>query len=75
MTDLKQLLDDRMNHLISDYYRYINYQHYADECRARMFEVTRIGYLAGLLPSDDYETVVAILAMISTGEPVEDRLL
>lgn len=69
-----ELLDERLFHLVTDYYRFINYQHYADECRARMFEVCRIGYLSGVVNSDDYETIVGTLALIGTGEPMEDRI-
>ena len=69
-----ELLDERLLHLVTDYYKFSTYQHYADECRARMFEVCRIGYLSGVLTSDDYETIVATLAMIATGEPMEERL-
>lgn len=69
-----ELLDERLLHLVTDYYKFFTYQHYADECRARMFEVCRIAYLTGVLTSDDYETVVAILALIATGELMEDRI-
>lgn len=74
MRKVEKLLNDRLYHLITDYYRYIGYQHYADECRARMFEVCRIGYLAGCISGHEYETIVSVITMISTGEPMEDRL-
>lgn len=68
------LLDERLKHLITDYYKFIHYPHYSEECRARMFEVCRIAYLSGVVNSDDYETIVGTLALIATGEPMEERL-
>lgn len=73
-SEIRSVLDGRLLSLITDYYKFSNLPHYQSECYHRMLEVCRIAFQLGVLNSDDLYTLVSIIVMINTDEPMEERI-
>lgn len=73
-SEIRSVLDSRLLSLIMDYYKFSNLSRYQSECYHRMLEVCRIAFQLGVLNSDDLYTLVSIIVMINTDEPMEERI-
>lgn len=72
-SEIRDVLDSRMLSLINDYYKFNRLSLYQRECRHRMLEVCQIAFQLGVI-GDDIYTLISIIVMIGTDEPMEDRL-
>ena len=72
-SEIRAVLDGRLLSLIMDYYKFYKLSRYQSECYHRMLEVCRIAFQLGVLNSDDLYTLVSIITMIDTDEPMEGR--
>lgn len=73
-SEIRSVLDGRLLSLITDYYKFSALPRYQLECYYRMLEVCQIAFQLGVLNSDDLYTLISIIVMIGTYEPMEDRL-
>ncbi len=73
-SEIRSVLDGRMLSLITDYYHFSYVPRYQLECYYRMLEVCQIAFQLGVLNSDDLYTLISIIVMIDTHEPMEARL-
>lgn len=72
-SEIRDVLDGRMLSLINDYYKFYKLPRYQNECYHRMLEICQVAFQLGVI-GDDIYTLISIIAMIGTDEPMEDRL-